>query len=108
MHGMNPRLLMMLSVLTAAVTLCSSVAQQTNADSGFVAPRQKKPKVETAVEKPAATDITGIVAQAFGMKKPLELINPLAPKKYGGSQDVSWDPDNPEKPQGFILFGIQW
>ena len=42
------------------------------------------------------------------MKNPLELINPLAPAKYVGTEDVSWDPDNPEKPKGIILLGIQW
>jgi hypothetical protein len=43
------------------------------------------------------------------MKKPLQLINPFAPEKYGdGSQDVTWDPDNPDKPKGIILFGLQW
>jgi len=108
MHGMNSRFPIFLLVLAAATLPCASHAQQTNPDSGFVAPRQNKPKVETAADRPAATDISGIVAQAFRMKKPLEMINPLAPKKYGGSQDVSWDPDNPEKPKGFILFGIQW
>jgi hypothetical protein len=32
----------------------------------------------------------------------------MAPKKYDSQEDVSWDPDNPEKPKGIILFGIQW
>jgi hypothetical protein len=37
------------------------------------------------------------------------MVNPLAPTKYGDGQDsVSWDPDNPEKPKGIILFGVQW
>ena len=86
-------------------------AQQAGNDAAFVAPRQSaKPEVETTViEKPAPFDITGIVAQAFKMKKPLRLISPLAPAKEGNGHDnVSWDPDKPEKPKGIILFGIQW
>lgn len=85
-------------------------AQQANPDAGFVAPKPKQTKVETVTpEKPATFDINGVVAQAFGMKKPLQLVNPLAPKKYGdGREDVTWDPDNPEKPKGIIVFGIQW
>ena len=42
------------------------------------------------------------------MKKPLELINPLAPARYDKDEDITWDPDNPEKPKGIILLGIQW
>ena len=86
------------------------LAQQANPDADFVAPRPRAPKPETIpIEKPAAPDITGIVAQAFKMKKPLQMINPLAPAKDGdGSDNVSWDPDKPEKPKGIILLGIQW
>jgi hypothetical protein len=86
-------------------------AQQAENDAAFVAPhRTTKPTVETSIiEKPAPFDITGIVAQAFNMKKPLRLISPLAPAKEGnGHENVSWDPDKPEKPKGIILFGIQW
>jgi hypothetical protein len=35
-------------------------------------------------------------------------VNPLAPQTEGASEDISWDPDNPEKPKGIILLGIQW
>lgn len=91
------------------IAVSPSFAQQSNPDAGFVAPKSKKVKVDTsAIGKPAPYDINGVVAQAFKMKKPLELVNPLAPEKYGGSEDISWDPDNPEKPKGIILFGIQW
>ena len=86
------------------------MAQQVNPDAGFIAPRPSRPKVETTpIEKPSTFDISGIVAQAFKMRKPLQMINPLAPARYGdGRESVSWDPDKPEKPKGIILFGIQW
>ena len=92
------------------ITMGISPAQQANPDAGFVAPRPKAPQTETTpIEKPAGSEITGIVAQAFKMKKPLHLISPFEPAKYGdGSDSISWDPDKPEKPKGFILFGIQW
>lgn len=101
-----------LRTLASAVTLIAvsaAFAQQPTSDAGFVAPKAKKVKVdETVIGKPAPYDIDGVVAQAFRMKKPLELVNPLAPQKYDSSEDVSWDPDNPEKPKGIILFGIRW
>ena len=97
-------------MIAASCTLLSTMpAQQASSDAGFVAPRRTKPKVDTVpVEKPAPYDINGVVAQAFKMKKPLEMINPLAPASYGGNQDISWDPDNPEIPKGIIILGIQW
>jgi len=106
MNGPMPRILTLISALLLVV---SASAQQSNPDAGFVAPSKKQPKVDTApVEKSGGYDVGGVVAQAVKMKKPLELINPLAPSKYDQSDDISWDPDNPEKPKGIILFGLQW
>jgi len=106
MNGLFTRILLA-SFLTAAAT---SYAQQSNPDAGFVAPKQKKQRIDTTpIEKPAPVQVTGVVKQAVDMKKPLQLINPFAPEKYGdGSEDVSWDPDNQDKPKGIILFGLQW
>jgi hypothetical protein len=106
MNGAFSRLLITAAALLAVST---SFAQQSNPDAGFVAPKPKKTRIDTTtVGKPAPYDINGVVAQAFKMKKPLELVNPLAPQTEGASEDISWDPDNPEKPKGIILLGIQW
>jgi len=88
----------------------SAYAQQATADASFVAPGSTKPAADNVVmEKQAPYDIGGIVAQAFKMKKPLRMLSPLAPAKDGdGHDNVSWDPDKPEKPKGIILLGIQW
>jgi hypothetical protein len=108
MNGNPLRLILALAGILMAVD--SGFSQQAVSDASFVAPKPKKTKVEAAPdEKPAPYDISGVVAQAFNMKKPLQLVNPLAPKKYGdGHDNVTWDPDNPEKPKGIIIFGIQW
>ena len=111
MNGNCSRILLLLTLFAAGIfILCPAFAQPPTPDAGFIAPTQPKPKVDhTQVEKPAPYDITGVVAQAFKMKHPLQLINPLAPKRDGdGRTNVSWDPDRPEKPKGIILFGIQW
>ena len=106
MNGTLPRFIVPAAALLVAA---SSFAQQASQDADFVAPKPKKAKVETApIEKPAPYDINGVVAQAFKMKKPLELVNPLAPQKYGGSEDISWAPDNPEIPKGIIIVGSRW
>lgn len=111
MNGNRSLLSRSIAALLVTVWFSSPVvAQQSNPDAGFVAPKPAKPKIDTTpVAKPSAYDVNGVVQQAFKMKKPLELINPLAPAGYGdGSEDISWDPDNPEKPKGIIILGIQW
>lgn len=80
----------------------------------FVAPRQPR----RAVEKPAPravspldpdSTVEGVVAAAFQMKEPWQLVNPAAAKGYGdGRYLVSWDPNDEGKPKGFILFGLRF
>ena len=118
MNGKSPRQMRRTLRLLAATLLLAcallpvsaSRAQQAGDDAAFIAPNTSRPETDTnVVAKPAPYDIAGIVAQAFKTKKPLQLVNPLAPAKYGDGHDaVSWDPDKPEKPKGIILFGIQW
>jgi len=113
---MNGKFLRLILPMAALLMAASGFAQQTNSDAAFLAPAPKKVKAkidkkneEAVDQKPAPFDITGVVQQAFKMKHPLQLVNPLAPKKDGSGQDnVTWDPDNPEKPKGIIIFGIQW
>jgi hypothetical protein len=99
-------------LLTGVVSLPLSAQQTNSPDAGFVAPTVPKvpePTESVPIEKPSPYDVTGIVAQAFKMKKPLRLLSPLAPAKEGdGKDNVSWDPEKPEKPKGIILFGLQW
>jgi hypothetical protein len=99
-----------LAIVLGLLLNASTYAQEAIADTSFVAPVPTKAapdNVET--EKPAPYDIGGIVAKAFKMKKPLQMLSPFAPAKDGdGHDNVSWDPDKPEKPKGIILLGIQW
>ena len=101
---MRRHLLMATGLLVAG----SSLAQD------FVAPRQPRRAVEEPAPRavsPLDTDSTveGVVAAAFQMKQPWQLINPAAAKGYGdGRYLVSWDPDDEGKPKGFILFGVRF
>lgn len=111
MNGKSFRSYLFLILLGGWISIPLVSAQQSASDAAFVAPRSTSPSVKTTTlpERRAPMDIGGIVAQAFNMKQPLQMINPLAPAKYGdGRESVSWDPDKPEKPKGIILFGIQW
>ncbi|MEI6344825.1 MAG: hypothetical protein WCP41_05630 [Verrucomicrobiota bacterium] len=115
MQGISLRFRMVYLFIALAATsflpMQGLLAQQESSDAAFIVPKPKKAKVEqkTDVGAPSAYNIQGIVAQAFKMKHPLQMLSPLAPKKDGdGHDDIAWDPDNPEKPKGIIFFGVQW
>jgi hypothetical protein len=81
----------------------------------FVAPLESRREVEEPapqrVVSPLDPDSTveGVVAAAFQMKEPWQLVNPMAAKGYGdGRYMVSWDPNDEGKPKGFIVFGIRF
>jgi len=83
----------------------------------FVAPLEPAPR---EVEEQAApqravspldpdSTVEGVVAAAFQMKEPWQLVNPMAAKGYGdGRYLTSWDPEDEGKPKGFIVFGIRF
>lgn len=90
----------------------SLIAQQTfNPDAQFVAPKKTKHRVEKQAEVESPVELDGILVNASRAKKPFSSINLLAPASDGyGENTVSMsdDSDTLGKPQGFILFGIQW
>lgn len=79
----------------------------------FIAPRQPQRQLRQPPPKPVTpldpdSTVEGVVAAAFQMKQPWQLINPLAAKGYGdGRYLTSWDEYDPGKPKGFIIFGIR-
>lgn len=80
----------------------------------FVAPRQPTRKVEEPAPRAVSpldpdSTVEGVVAAAFQMKEPWQLINPAAAKGYGdGRYLTSWDPNDEGKPKGFIVFGFRF
>jgi len=47
----------------------------------------------------------GAVQVAIRTGRPIQLINPAAPARYGNAQEhVSHDPKDPGKPKGIVLF----
>ena len=82
---------MLVTALMAAGSSC--LAQD------FVAPLEPRREVEEPAPQRAVSPldpdstIEGIVAAAFQMKEPWQLVNPLAAKGYGdGRYLTSWDP----------------
>ena len=59
-------------------------------------------------DRPGAAAIVpteGAVQVAIRTGQPIQLINPVAPARYGNAQErVSHDPNDPGKPKGIVLF----
>ena len=53
--------------------------------------------------------VTGVIARAIRSGNPLQMLNPLAPAKYGAAEEnVLLDPDRPGKWDGIKLLGISF
>jgi hypothetical protein len=54
-------------------------------------------------------NISGVIPRAIRGGNPLQMLNPLAPAKYGtAEQNVSLDPDVPGKANGINFFTISF
>jgi hypothetical protein len=101
-----------LSILLAAATgaafgqgqgeLTTTTTTTTTAATGELQTQLPKPR------PPAAAPIVpteGAVQMAIRTGQPIQLINPVAPARFGSGQErVSHDPKDPGKPKGIVLF----
>jgi hypothetical protein len=54
-------------------------------------------------------DVSGVIPRAIRGGNPLQMLNPLAPAKYGTAEEnVSLDPDVPGKGNGIKFFSISF
>jgi len=96
--------LMSVCLMSGAALAQEELVARQQGESAQLRPEPKAP----AYTQPSPA-IQGIVAQAVRTSQPWQLVNPLAPKKYGnGEEDVSRNPNAPGKPKGFILFALNW
>ena len=53
--------------------------------------------------------VSGVIPRALRSGQPLQMLNPLAPEKYGRAEEsVSLDPDVPGKGNGINFFSISF
>jgi hypothetical protein len=96
--------------LLAAFLLAAAVS--TAAAQTFTAPVDRKPRERVQRRPPAPVyprPAVGAIPRA-ARGNPLQMINPMAPRKYYGPPDdtVTYDQDNPSRITGIILFGLRW
>ncbi|MBM3856849.1 MAG: hypothetical protein FJ390_02665 [Verrucomicrobia bacterium] len=83
--------------------------QSRQPDTEFVAPKKLKRTPPKKAEQESLIKLNGSLTQAVKSKQPWQVVNPLAPASYGtGEKNVSEDPDEVGRPQGLLLFGIEW
>jgi len=99
-------------VLVAALAACdqASAATSQHASSHSTTLVQRRHPVQS--HRPAAEirpQATGVIPRAIRSGNPLQMLNPLAPAKYGTAEEnVVLDPDRPGKWNGIKLLGISF
>ena len=99
-------------VFVAALVACGqlSAATSQHARSHSTTLAQRRHSVQS--HRPAAEarpQVTGVIPRAIRSGNPLQMLNPLAPAKYGTAEEnVLLDPDRPGKWDGIKLLGISF
>ena len=105
------KLLVIASVLITAAAAGTAEAQ--SRQTTFTAPTgdaRTTERTERRGEFRAVRPTEGAIPRAARGGNPAQMINPMAPRRYYGSVEdtVTYDPNNPSRITGIILFGIRW
>ena len=99
-------------VLVAALAACDQASAVTSqhARSHSMTLLQRRHSVQSHRPAPeAGPQVTGVIARAIRGGNPLQMLNPLAPAKYGTAEEnVVLDPDRAGKWDGIKLLGISF
>jgi hypothetical protein len=93
------------------VIVCLISGFLTVAQPAWTAPRSFESRQQARqTHRPAAfstREVSGVIPRAIRGGNPLQILNPLAPAKYGtANESVSIDPDVPRKANGIIFVSI--
>ncbi|HEY2615640.1 MAG TPA: hypothetical protein VGI42_08005 [Chthoniobacterales bacterium] len=73
-----------------------------------ITPKRSKPR-ERPAPPVSQTEVTGVIPRAIRGGNPFQMLNPLAPRKYGTSQEaVTYDQNDPAKWRGIKFFEIRF
>ncbi len=93
-----------------AVAALSTAEAQTR--QSFTAPAgdARTDRTERRTAPVRARQPEGALPRAARGGNPLQMFNPAAPRHYYGSVDdtVTYDPNDPRRITGIILFGLRW
>ena len=103
---------MLTIVFVAALVACDqlSAATSQHASSHSTTLVQRRHSVQSRrPAREAGPQVSGVIPRAIRSGNPLQMLNPLAPAKYGAAEEnVLLDPDRPGKWDGIKLLGISF
>ena len=91
----------------AALTTAEAQTQQTfTAPAGDARTDRTERRTAPVRQRPAE----GAIPRAARGGNPAQMLNPMAPRRYYGSVEdtVTYDPNDPKRVTGIILFGLRW
>ena len=99
-------------VLVAALAACDQLSAATSQHASSHSPTLLQRRYLVQSHRPVAEagpQVTVVIARAIRSGNPLQMLNPLAPAKYGTAEEnVVLDPDVPGKWDGIKLLGISF
>ncbi len=99
---------MLTFVFVAAMAACDQLSAATSQHGTTLLQRRHSVQSHRPVAE-AGPQVTGVIARAIRSGNPLQMLNPLAPAKYGTAEEnVLLDPDVPGKWDGIKLLGISF
>jgi hypothetical protein len=103
---------MLTIVFVAALVACGQLSAATSQHARSHSTTLAHGRHSVQSHRPAAEarpQVTGVIPRAIRSGNPLQMLNPLAPAKYGTAEEnVLLDPDRPGKWDGIKLLGISF
>ena len=94
-------------IALAAISTAEAQTRQTfTAPTGDARTDRTEQRTAPVRQRPAE----GAIPRAARGGNPAQMLNPMAPRRYYGSVEdtVTYDPNDPRRITGLILFGIRW
>ena len=94
-------------IALAAISTAEAQTRQTfTAPTGDARTDRTERRTAPVRQRPAE----GAIPRAARGGNPAQMLNPKAPQRYYGSVEdtVTYDPNDPKRITGIILFGIRW
>ena len=104
---MKTFLLVSFLVAVAAISHAEAQARETfTAPAGDTRTDRTERRTAPVRQRPAE----GAIPRAARGGNPAQMLNPKAPQRYYGSVEdtVTYDPNDPKRVTGIILFGLRW
>jgi hypothetical protein len=99
-------------IVSCLIVAAAISAEAQTARGTFTAPTgdTRTDRTERRVAPTTRTREAGAIPRAARGGNPIQMINPMAPRRYYGDVEdtVTYDPNDPRRITGLILLGLRW